>query len=398
MAAKKLMVTPVKQLPGMQVIHLLIGACNVLGMHCNRIFGVHMRKRIFDFIFVAVSLMLVMYTARKPIYNWDMIAYMGVVEEYSEHNIQKVHDIVYYTLQKEVPTDVYSGLTNDKDDRRQCLVDANVFYQELSFFRAKPLYTGLVFLLHKLGCPFVLSTLIPSIISSFFFLLICYIWLCTYLKKEIAAIFALLLAQLPIFSELIRYSTPDALSNVLLLLSLYLIATDKKKHWLILALLLSLFARIDNFIFVFAALFFVYLKDVRKRRYPLLAGIAIAGAGVFIIPMLFGNSFDWFTKFAFLFSVSDYAAHWKAVLFDLRQPLYILLIIISYFLLKSDDRKTTLIVKIILSTLAIRLVLFPSVQERFFAAYEFAIAILFIGYMSSRYKTKSAETMAFRQI
>lgn len=340
-----------------------------------------MPKRTYDILLVVFALVFVLYTARKPIYNWDMIAYMGVVEEYSVHDIEKVHNNVYHTLQTEVPADVYAGLTDHEDDRYECLTDANVFHDELSFFRAKPLYTILVFLFYKAGLPFVISTMVPSMIAGFAILLIAYSWLCSYFKKHLAFLATILLSLLPAFAELVRLSTPDALSNMLLLFATYLIATDKSKRWLVFVLGLSLLARVDNFIFIIAFVFYVFMNGKFKVDYRMMGIAVIAILGVLGIPMLFGDSFNWFTKFAFLFSWSEYLHHWKVVVFDFRTSQYLLLLLLSIFLYRSGDKKTMLIIKIIAVTFATRLLLFPSIQERFFVSFEFTIAILLIGFM-----------------
>lgn len=340
-----------------------------------------MPKRFYDILLVIFALAFVLFTARKPIYNWDMIAYMGVVEEYSVHDIQKVHDNVYKTVQAEIPTTVFAGLTDHEEDRYECLTDANVFHDELSFFRAKPLYTFLVYLFHKAGVPFVMSTLIPSIIAGIIMLLLVYTWLCVYLKRPLALIATVLLALMPPFAELVRFSTPDALSNLILLWSAYLIATNKINRWLVLSLCLSLVARVDNFVFVMVAIFFVYMNGRVKLDVRMLSIVGVGLLGVIGIPMLFGDAFTWFTKFAFLFSISDYAHHWKMVLYEIRTSQYILMVLFSIFLLYNGDKQTVRVVKIIVVTFIVRLFLFPSIQERFFVGFEFIIAILLIGFM-----------------
>lgn len=341
-----------------------------------------MPKRIYDILLVVFAMVFVLFTARKPIYNWDMIAYMGVVEEYSSHDMEQVHRNVYQALKAEVPADVFAGLTDHEDDRYECLKDTKAFYDELSFFRAKPLYTFLVFLLHKSGIPFVLSTIIPSVIASFIILLLVYGWLCVYLERHIALVTAILLALLPSFAELVRFSTPDALSNMFVLWAAYLIATGKSRKWLLFALTLSLFARVDNFIFVMAVLFFVFMNGKLKVGYRVFAIIGVALLGILGIPMLFGDSFNWFTKFAFLFSPSEYAHHWTLVLYAIRwSAQYILMLLIAIFLYANGDKQTVRLMKIIGLTIAVRLFLFPSIQDRFFVSFEFIIAILLIGFM-----------------
>jgi len=337
----------------------------------------------FDIAFIIIAAVFVLLTSKKPVYNWDMVAYMGVVVEYSEHDMQKVHDSVYHALQHEVPPSVYYGLTNNIDDRHACLVNAKIFGSELSFFRAKPLYTFFVYLLHNTGISLVNATLIPSIIACFCMIILIYHWLSLYVKRPAAFILASLIALLPIFSLLDQYSTPDAISNFFVLASLFLLATHKKTSWIILCLLLSILARIDNFILAAVVIYFMFLKG---KKNVLLSFIILGGVSVLcviLIPLLMGDKADWFTKFAFLTSPKDYIQHWRDLVYTLRHDvMYLLLIPIVLFMLWKANAEIKKLTLIIMVTVVTRLILFPSLQERFFAAYEFTIILLFIHYMS----------------
>ena len=105
------------------------------------------------------------------------------------------------------------------------------------------------------------------------------------------------------------------------------------------------------------------------------------------IPMLMGDSVTWFTKFAFLFSLKDYVQHWRDVIYTLRADvLYILLITLTAYLYLKADNQVKLILNIIVTTVVVRLFLFPSLQERFFGAYEFTVLIMFVLYQTTEHK------------
>jgi hypothetical protein len=310
---------------------------------------------------------------------------MGVATEYSVHDPQLIHDSVYHDLKREVPAPVYKDLTGDYEERRACLINSKEFSDQLSYFRAKPLYTLMISGLNKAGVSLVRATLIPSIIACFFLMLLVYHWLSLYLKKPFAFIAALLISLLPIFTELDRFSTPDAVSNFFVLLTLYLVTTEKKRSWILLALFLSIIARVDNFVLAIVVAYFLYLRGTKKVLWKLSVIGAVAGVSIIGIPMLMGDSATWFTKFAFLGSVGSYIHHWRDVIYILRtDPMYIALILASAFMIwKADDAiKKPLI--IIIVTVFARLILFPSLQERFYAAYEFTVIILLVNFLSSR--------------
>jgi len=345
-----------------------------------------MSRKLYDVIFIVIAAVFVFFLSKKPIYNWDMIAYMGVAVEYSEHDLQKVHDSVYHTLQHELPPKIYSGLTADKDQRHQCLTNVSVFGRQLSFFRTKPLYTFLVFSLSRIGVHLVTATLIPSMIACFAMIILAYYWLCVYLKRPYAFLAAIILAVLPVFSELDRYSTPDALSNFFVLLSLYGVATGRSSRWVIISLILATFSRVDNFVLAIVIAYFIYMKG--RKNLVLKLGVTglIAGVCIVGIPVLLGDKANWFTQFAFLFSVKDYIQHWRDVIYILRTDwLYLLLIVLTAFLLWKGNTEVRQMLYIVVATVVIRLFLFPSLQERFFAAYEFVVIIMFLSYLAARY-------------
>jgi hypothetical protein len=329
---------------------------------------------------------LIFFVSRKPLYNWDMIAYMGVVEEYTNSDLQHVHRATYSALREQVPEHVYEGLTANIEDRRECLMDATAFGNQLSFFRTKPLYTFLVLVFHKAGVPLVKATLIPSMIAALLILLIVYAWLTRYVPPILAACISMLFGFLPIFWELIRTSTPDALSNMLILLSLYVIATKRQLPCTLLCLGLAILARVDNIVFVAVTINYLYLRNYGSKLLRLGSMGLLLATGLIGIPVLLGDSANWFTKFAFLFSISDYVQHVRDMLYIVRtNPTYIIYALTSLFLLLKGNKDTSVVIYIVVTTVLIRLFLFPSLQERFFGAFEFAMLILLIDHLRVRY-------------
>ena len=340
-------------------------------------------KTICYILFILITLAFLLYIERHPVYNWDMIAYMGVVEEYDGLNIEQAHDSVYNILKRETPDTTYIGLTKPIEDRYECLVNVNAYQNELGFFRTKPLYTFLVFVFYKLGVNLVTSTFLPSFLSCFLLMLLTYHWLNKVTTPLGALITATMLLLLPKLGELCRLSSPDALSNMLILFSLYLLNFEARRKWLYVVLALCLLARIDNFIFVIVVLGFLHLRRGKALLKPLLVLGLISVLSIVIIPMIMGDSYDWFMNFAFLFSVNDYVQHWRFLLYDFRYPSYLFLVIVSVILFQSGDSRTLLLTKIIVITFSIRCILFPSLQERFFVAYEFGLVLLLVQYASS---------------
>lgn len=341
-----------------------------------------MTKRIYDALLIIIAGALVFAYSQKPEYNWDMISYMGVALNYSEPDMQKVHDEVYATLEHETPANIYSGLTADIEERRVCLENTDVYTAQLSYFKVKPLYTGLVFLLHKAGIPLVEATLIPSFIAAFFLLIILYYWLTLYINRPWALLLTMLLGMYAPFREITELSSPDALSNLFLMLSLYMVARNIRNFWLPLTLALAIICRVDNFIFAAVITYFTYLKGKRNVLLSIGAIGILAAAGVIIIPMLTGNSIDWFRKFAYTASVGDYVQHWRDVFFLYRHSVYdIALTFVTLLLFAKTKGTTKTLINVIAISVCVHMLLFPSLQERFLVTYEFGIVAVFVSYM-----------------
>ena len=96
---------------------------------------------------------------RHPFLNWDMVAYMGVVESFSTSNPQKIHDATMERARQVYDPSAYyhHRYENILSNRPEA------FYQQLPLYSIKPLYTGGVWLLHVLGMAMPEATYVLSI-------------------------------------------------------------------------------------------------------------------------------------------------------------------------------------------------------------------------------------------
>lgn len=347
-----------------------------------------MKKRIYDILLVLLAGLMIFQYSRKPIYNWDMIPYMGVALEYSEHDIHKLHDHVYTILKREIPNSVYKTLTAKIEDRYDCLVNDKAFEDELGYFRVKPLYTIMVYALYKAGVHLVTATLIPSYLASFFILIVLYSWLSKYIQKPLALIATLLLGLYPPFREIAELSSPDAMSNLFILLSLYLAANKKMDYRLVVSLVLTVICRVDNFIFAGVLVYFTYLRDRKNTNLIIKSALIglVAVAGILFIPILAGDRPDWFMKFAYTASLQQYMHHWSDVLYIFRHSVYdIAMAVIAVVLLTRTGSITRRTAIVVCASVVLHMILFPSLQERFLVAYEFALMIILVRYINERY-------------
>lgn len=330
------------------------------------------------FALIAAGVIAVNY---KPAYNWDILPYMALALSHTVDNKDSVHSKVYNIIKEgqqrgEVTNGTFGNFTQRIPYRVQCYENADKFNGQLFYYRTKPFYNLFVYGLYTVGVPLIQATVIPSVVACFFILLVLYAWMSLYTHRLMAAVIVSLLALLPIFSELQNTSSPDALSFVFVLAAMYLFFAGKHKGWIFLCLAFAVLARIDNFIFAVVMLYAIF-KPARNRLMFIAAGFILAAiVAVLVIPWVAGNSPLWFTEFKFLESHVQYYFHVRNVFRAFFADVYYWIwVALGLALLTVKYKPVRQLMLIITASVIIRMVLFPSLQERFFAPYEFALIV-----------------------
>lgn len=342
-------------------------------------------NRLADILFIVLAAVYVFVINYKPVANWDILPYMAITLQYSHDDKELIHQSVYELAKDAGDRDAikrgaYGELITERIPyRTACYKDQEFFFSQLSYYRTKPLYTLSVAALYISGVPLVQATVIPSAIAAFFILLIVYFWLSRCIHKLLSFVLAASVVLLPSFSQLQNYSSPDALSNMAVLLSLFLPVMEKNRRLLLLTLAMAILIRIDNFIFASVILFFLYANTRKQILLTVLATVGLASLSIVILPYLLGNTVSWFSKFKFLESHVQYYFHvrnvFRAFWAVIDYQVWVAIGFAALFFIKGRVKQ---IVLLVIASCIIRLILFPSLQERFFVAYELALAILLI--------------------
>lgn len=352
-------------------------------------------KKIADILFIVLAGIYVFTVNYKPAANWDILPYMALTLQHNHNDQGNIHSRVYQLVKKaqddnEIKPGAYSELITERIPyRTKCHEDYEYFFNQLSYYRAKPLYIVTVTALYNSGISLVHATVIPSAVAAFLILLITYCWLLPHTGRLLAAIFAAAIILLPAFSLLQNYSSPDAMSNMVVLLSIFMLAEQKSRKLLFIILSLAILIRIDNFVFASVVLFFLYAKTRKQIAYTALVSTVLTFIAVIILPYLLGNTTYWFSEFKFLESHVQYYFHVRNVFRDflgvIDYQLWVTVGVLCLLFTKAHIRKLAIL---IIVTCIIRLILFPSLQERFFVAYELALAVLLLISIVKRIKNK----------
>jgi hypothetical protein len=248
----------------------------------------------------------------------------------------------------------------------------------LDFYRIKPLYIYIVMIIHRMGAPFIVSSLIPSLISFFLIGLILFTWLAKVLRPFPALIFSILLLLPDPSIVLARLSSPDPLSNLFLFSCFYRIFFGKDSKWTLLLLLISLFTRLDNLIAVLILLTMMKCwpdrsskTHISMRIYLLVAVFYLATA--VWINLYFEKDFWWFTKISYIQDIHVYGLQVLIYFLSLSQsllPALLLLGLLAVFTgILKDERESILMLTGIGLIFFCRFLLFPSFEERFQTAF-----------------------------
>src|SRR5579863_6561366 len=160
-----------------------------------------MRNRILFSLYLISIFLAGFYAFKRPYYNWDMLGYMAVVLGYENNDAAFVHSTVYGIAKQQLPFAAYNQLIDGGlEFRKRVAANSNEFYKQMPFYAVKPLYTGLVFLFYKAGCPLIQATILPSLIGYFLIGVLLVYWLRMYLQFPLAlAVSFLTLLSAPIW-------------------------------------------------------------------------------------------------------------------------------------------------------------------------------------------------------
>lgn len=318
-----------------------------------------------------------------------MIPYIACTLEWEGE--ANVHEATYRILQAELPEKNFTALTTG-EYRERCYRDAAFFQGELPFYRVKPLYISTIRLGRILGLPYTVAVRFSALLAYIGIALLLWFWLGALLLPVQRFLLSLLAAGIFPVSELARLASPDGLAVLFLLLAFWLIER-KRQHlpllWLF--LLLSIAARVDYALYGLVIVTLLRFLPTFRREEWLSTGtylgftISVLLALLLIGPAV-GNDIGWWFAFKHAGSGSGYLHLIKESLsfFNLTWMMILLFFsIIAYPLIRKfgmAEREKGMVI-LVLATILFRLLLFPSIQERFFVAQYLLLIVVGVGWV-----------------
>jgi hypothetical protein len=246
-----------------------------------------------------VALLAIFYAvnfAQRPLYNWDMVAYIAVALIDSGQPADTAYRASHEAIARSVPPAVAERL---KDTRNEHLIaaDETRFAALLPFFTVKPVYPALIAALHRMGVDLVAASVAVSASSYALICILLYVWISRWVPLVVGVALAALLFLSPFLTPIGQLSSPDALSTLVILLALFLAIERQHRAAGAALLVVAIAVRPENILY--CGIFLAYLAA--SRRMGLGKCLAFCGAAVAFYLLLTGrtNNYGWRTLFYF---------------------------------------------------------------------------------------------------
>jgi len=181
----------------------------------------------------------------KPKYDWDMMAYIGMIQERSYSTPEEIRAATYGIVRKAVPPQVFEELKYQNERRKIAYEDPVSFVETLSFYRVRVAYWGLGYLLTKTGIHDVVAF---RIIGSFFYFATCVTVLLhlvhLFPNRFVVLVLSVLVALYPPLLHLSRVIVPDMMAIFGLVLGISFLLREKLIAGA-LVLMMTVFVRTD---------------------------------------------------------------------------------------------------------------------------------------------------------
>jgi hypothetical protein len=373
------------------------------------------------YLFLGLGIVAISFV--RPVFNWDVLGYVGSARALETSDIQRIHEFAYASVRAAVPDTTFAIIAPDQQPapaqaqpdhnptvpeyRASMKSDPGAFAEQLPLYQVRFMYIGLVFGLFTLGVPIVLATYAISGVS------VCIgLWLLGWMAKgrlQTSATLALSLLALVFGAITIgKLSTPDGLAFLGYMLCILLFINNRWESMPVAVLLIGL--RMDLVLFGAPFLLFCIFTNRFRRLWSIAAFVALCGLYMWI-KWHYGYP-GWSTMFRFAIgewvphpltspasvTISQYV---KALLIGIwsgaNKPAFLVFVIIAAWgaglVVKRVRRESSagsflrspVVAVLGLSILyvVVHFLLFPELQERFFlGSYltaAFALAMLLEG-------------------
>jgi hypothetical protein len=370
-------------------------------------------------LFFSVAVFTLAASVFRPYHNWDMIMYIAAAKSFEERDVKSLHTFTYEQLRYSVSKVEYKQLVQDSY-REAISKDPSAFGEQLPFYQIRPLYTGSIYLLYKTGIDISFATHIISGVAVVLALFFLYLMSVSLLNKSLIYSIPLLVLVFNV-PDLARYSTPDGMAFLAIILAAYLYL-KKRIQQLLIFLPTMLFIRTDLILFTIPLLLLIVVCE-KSIRWKAILSIVMSVIVLISIGVYWGNT-GWSTIFYFALvqklthPISQpptlTAQHYfytlfmgvRGLPFNQSLILYLLMTVYSLYLIKFHSKITSVVASksSSLSLLVIcfffissHFIAFPVASDRFFSAPYVVGAFIFLILLGDHFKASNSAQMGASQ-
>lgn len=240
-------------------------------------------------VYCIAMLYAVVMGAKQPWYNWDMLGYVGSVVAWTEKTPEAIYEKTFTPVRAEVPDWVYKQYMENP-----LSAEARAFAQQLPLYNVKPLYTGLMWLVHQFGPTLPTASWMISVASLALLSIVLFLWTPRYMNHSVWLICIIGLTYLFPWSMsmLAHLSTPDALCTLLTTAMVYSWVERKSLALFVLFAYLSQFTRPEALMLSSGlAIYFAFMTPEPQRMNKLFVCmfVAVLMATYFVVSKFGGN-------------------------------------------------------------------------------------------------------------
>jgi putative flippase GtrA len=331
------------------------------------------KARLFFLIFISL---LTGFLAFIPGYNGDMSFYIATAMNFEGKSDQQAVSETRQLIESELKGEKSALHLHNLDQS-----DNNL----LNYYRIKPLYIMMVVGLHRLGIPYIPATRVPSLISFFLIGCMAFFWASKKFRPSVALTVTSVFMLMGPSLILARLSSPDALSNLIILICMYRVYFGKKYLWTGILLMISILIRLDNFIAAGIVLSLMHFWPEKEEKtfmpvLPYITFLVVAGIIGLWVNYYFTNNFWWFRDVGYTQSLQSYGYQVLIYCASLSASMIpVLLLMICFVWLNRPAGLPTRTVYFLAGIGIIiftRFLFFPSLEDRFMTAFYLCILLL----------------------
>lgn len=336
-------------------------------------------------------------------------------------SVPAIHETVYGEARNKIPEPIYRHLTggdpnalaSESGSFRERATNPYRFAEFLPCFAIRPIFNQLIYIFHYyFGVGLLESTVLIPVISYFLIGFVLLMWTCRYAAIKWAVPICILTLLTPPVWDLARSTTPDALSSLVVLMSMFLLFENRRPLVGMILLLSSVFIRTDNALFVILVLGYLYAAGYGFRKAELVLFAALA---IISVPFINHFSGDYGAKVLYyrsfiqapvavgeispIFGLREYLAALSKCISDAVHSAYIPFFLIgaAYMTRRPSRAVSGAVLVTSLYTLA-HLTIFPNPETRFFGTFFVSMGLSLAALISNKRDLHISADRSFAEV